>query len=321
MLSLVAALLLRACDLDAATHAQLATLTSPAQRSAYRFELSVHEGALQIRLLGETGLVRSRKVAATGACEDDARIAAVVLSAWMAQAEPARTPLAATKPRPAQVRPAASPVQTAAPVEPPAAVPVEPEPATATLPHEEIVDDSELPQLIAPEVKQRWTWSASLEAGAVIGGGGAPALTLRAEGGMRLGIVADLTLAMEREQELGAGSVLWARQFGSIGVRARWLPAKRWLVDASLSLAAGWVFARALGFNVVSGAGRVDAGACGGMMVGGYEGGPFGVFLSARVCGWPWAARLAVEGVQQPLQLPQLEGVMGVGVMWGGSGG
>src|SRR5688500_17637670 len=83
VLPLVAALLFSACDLDAATNAQLATLTSPAQRSAYRFELSVHDGALQLRLLSENGLVRSREVAATGVCEDDAMVAAVILSAWM----------------------------------------------------------------------------------------------------------------------------------------------------------------------------------------------------------------------------------------------
>ena len=99
-------------------------------------------------------------------------------------------------------------------------------------------------------------------------------------------------------------------------MRARWLPAKRWLIDASLSLAAGWVSSRGIVFS----SGQVDAGACGGVVVGGYELGPFGVFLSARVCGWPWAPQIAVEGVEA-LKLPVLDGVIGVGLMWGGRGG
>ena len=317
MLSLVAALLLSACDLDAATNAQLATLTSPAQRSAYRFELSELDGALLIRLVSDSGPVRSREVAATGVCEDDAMVAAVILSAWMAQSEPARPPRTATKapPRPSPVRPAAPPVETPPPVEPLPSAPV-----TAALPPVEQLNDPEHPPLIAPAVEARWTWSASVEGGAVIGGGGAPALTVRAEGGMRFGLVADVTVALEREQDLGPGSVAWAREFGSVGMRVRWLPAERWLVDVSLGVAAGWVLARGLGFSVV-GSGQVDAGACAGVVVGGYELGPFGVFLSARVCGWPGAPRIAVEGVEQQLQLPLLDGVMGVGVMWGGRGG
>ncbi|MBS1150973.1 MAG: hypothetical protein H6Q89_2671 [Myxococcaceae bacterium] len=324
MLSWVAALVLSACDLDAATHAQLATLTSPAQRSTYRFELSVLDGRLQVRLVTDNGLVRSREVAATGACEDDAMVAAVILSAWMAQSEPARSPRALTKPapRPAPVRPAPSPVQAPEPAEQtpsaPAVTSVDPEPAPSASPPEE---DPGRPLPREPAGKARWMWSASLEGGAVIGGGGAPALTLRAEGGMRLGVVVDLTVAMEREQALGAGSVLWSREFGGVGIRVRWLPEKRWLIDASLSLAAGVVFARGVGFTAVSGSGQIDGGACAGVVVGGYELGPFGVFLSARGCGWPWAPRIAVEGVEEQLQLPVFEGVMGIGVMWGGRGG
>lgn len=312
MLSLVAALFLTACDLEEATSAQLATLTSPAQRSAYRFELSVQAGALQLRLVSGSGLVRSREVAATGVCEDDAMVAAVILSAWMAQSEPPRSPRALTKPapRPGPVRP---PIVEPTPSAP-AAPAVEPAPALAA----EQVEDPDL--VTEPAVKARWAWSAAVEGGAVIGGGGALALTVRAEGGMRVGVVADLTVSMEREQDLGSGSVLWAREFGSLGVRVRWLPAKRWLIDASLSVAAGWVFARGVGFSV-SRSGQVDGGACGGVVVGGYALGPFGTFLSARVCGWPWAPRLAVEGTEQQLQLPVLDAVMGVGVMWGGGGG
>lgn len=324
MLSLVAALVFSVCDLEAATSVQLETLTSPAQRSAYRFELSVLGGALQVRLVSDAGLVRSREVAATGACEDDAMVAAVILSAWMAQAEPA--PALSVVPRPAprppRARPAPSPVESPAPVEPPPAAPIassaEPEPVIPAIAPEE---DPEAPPRIEPIVTSPWTWSASVEGGAVIGGGGAPALTLRAEGGMRFGLVADLTIAMEREQAFGSGSVLWSREFGGVGLRVRWLPAKRWLLDASLGVAMGWVFARGVALSGRLESGKVEAGACAGVVVGGYELGPFGVFLSARACGWPWAPRLAVAGIEQPLQLPYLDGMMGVGVMWGGRGG
>ncbi len=315
MLSLVVALLLSACDLDVATTAQLATLTSPAQRAAYRFELSVLDGKLQVRLVGDNGLIRSREVAATGVCEDDATVAAVILSAWMA--EPVRTVPPPPKPRLAPTRPVRAPVavEPQTQVQPESEAP--PGQVTLAIPTEEAVDDPEPPLPLARTDDSDWTWSASLEGGAVIGGGGAPALTLRAEGGMRFGLVADLTIAMDREQAVGSGSIFWSREFGSVGMRVRWLPAKRWLIDASLSLAAGWVSVH----GVTSGAsGQADVGACGGVVVGGYELGPFGVFLSARVCGWPWAPQIAVDGVEA-LKLPVLEGLLGVGLMWGGRGG
>src|SRR4051794_2629769 len=106
MLSLISALLLAGCDVEVATASQLATLTTSAQRDAYHFEISVHDGLLNIHLVSDTGMIRSREVAATGTCEDDARVAAVVLSAWMKQPDPVRSPRAVVKPaqRPATVK-------------------------------------------------------------------------------------------------------------------------------------------------------------------------------------------------------------------------
>lgn len=294
--SLVAALLVSVCDLNVATQAQLATLTSAAQRSAYRFELSVNAGLLQVRLLGENGRVRSRDVAATGVCEDDATVAAVILSSLMAQPEPRPVP------RPKAVRPAVEkPVDPVVEEAVEATVEAQPDQVPAVQ-----LEDPELPPLVEPAAPARWSWSASVEGGAVIGGGGAPAMTLRAEGGMRFGLVADVTFATDREQVFGENSLFWSRTFGGLGARVRWLPAKRWLIDAMLGVAAGWVTTRGA---VTSG--QADAGACGGVVVGGYELGAFGVFLSARMCGWPWA----------PLTLPVVDGGIGVGLMWGGHGG
>ena len=323
MLSLISALLLAQCDLEVATASQLASLTTAAQRDAYRFEVSVHGGVLTIHQLSDTGLVRSREVAATGTCEDDARVAAVVLSAWMAQPDPARSPRPVAKPppRPAPVKP--WPARPTAPSssEPVPPAPVEPETVTPAVLQQEDADPPDLPAVSPAPLEARWSWSASLELGEVLGGGGAPELTLRAEGGGRFGVVAEATVAMERDQAVGEGAIHWAREFGSVGVRVRWLPEKDWLIDASLSVAAGWVFVRAAGVTAALGSGGVDGGACGGVMVGGYELGPVGMFISARACGWPWAPRIAVEGVDQPIALPVVEGVMGVGVMWGGVGG
>ncbi len=323
MLSLISALLLAGCDLDVSTGAQLATLTTAAQRDAYRFELSVQDGVLKIRMVSDTGVALSREVAATGTCEDDAMVAAVVLSAWMTHPDPARSPRGVAKPaqHPAPARAAPARLAAASSVEPGPVPPVEPETVTPAVQQQEDTDTPDLPSVSRARVSARWTWSASLEVGAVIGGGGAPALTLRAEGGGRLGVVADFTAAMERDLAVAPGTIHWAREFGSIGARARWRPEKRWLVDVSVSVAAGWVFARGAGVTQAAGSGRVDGGACGGVVVGGYELGPFGMFLSARACGWPWAPRIALQGVDQPLELPVLEAVMGVGVMWGGSGG
>jgi len=72
---------------------QLATLTSAGRRAAYRFELSSNDGTLKVRLMGTDKRVRSREVAATGVCDDDAMVAAVILSAWTAQAEPPPRPM------------------------------------------------------------------------------------------------------------------------------------------------------------------------------------------------------------------------------------
>ena len=323
MLSLICALLLAECDLGAATGSQLATLTTAAQRDAYRFEVSVHGGVLNIHQLSDTGVVRSREVAATGTCEDDARVAAVVLSAWMAQPDPPRSPRAVAKPAPRPPPVKQGPTRGAAlsssePV-PPARI--DPEAVTPAVEQQDDADPPDLPSVSRADVDARWTWSASLELGEVLGGGGAPELTLRAEGGGRFGVVAEATVAMERDQAVGASTIHWSREFGSVGVRVRWVPEKRWLIDASLSVAAGWVFARGAGVTAALRSGGVDGGACGGVLVGGYELGPFGVFISARACGWPWAPRIAVDGVDQPLEVPVLEWVMGVGVMWGGRGG
>src|SRR5947209_5971340 len=108
MLSLISALLLAGCDLEVATASQLATLTTAVQRDGYRFEVSVQGGVLKIQQVSETGAVRSRELPTSGTCEDDARIAAVVLSAWMAQPGAERTPnpVAKSVPRPAPVKPA-----------------------------------------------------------------------------------------------------------------------------------------------------------------------------------------------------------------------
>jgi hypothetical protein len=319
MLTVISALLLAGCDLEIATGSQLATLTTAEQRAAHRFQVSVHDAVLSIQLQSEGGVLRSREIPATGACEDDARVAAVVLSAWMAQ--PAPKPAPRPPPLPPQMKPALPRHAAPPPVVPVSPAELEPVPAAPAVLQQEDADLAEAPSVSRPPpLNRRWTWSASLEVGAILNGGGAPVMTLRAEGGGRFGVVAEVTAATERAQEAGASTIHWAREFASIGARVRWVPEKRWLIDASLSLAGGWVFARGPGLSGALASGVLDGGACVGMVVGGYELGPFGMFFSARVCGWPSAPRVAGDGTG-PDQLPLFDGLMGVGVMWGGRSG
>ncbi len=165
-------------------------------------------------------------------------------------------------------------------------------------------------------VELPWAWNASVDVRAQGSGTVTGALGLRVGGGRALGGFFELTGALPRSVELGAGSVTWNRFGAALGVRYQ-PPWQRVLLEPGLSIEVAALWARTAGYVRNDSTVTPDLAGCAHLRAGGrFE--SVTLFTGLKGCWWPTQTRVEVSGVVGFVALPTLEAsaLVGIGFDW-----
>ena len=282
------------CPTAEAVNAELLRiLPAPENELGDRASVTRSEQSLHVTLRGADGsVVGERAVVVEGTCEEQARVVAVILAAWLTDAHPEfRTAL--------PVAPAAEPLAPEAPKAPPVVAPAPPAARAA------------------PPAKPRqvFRWSAGAGAGVELSDAGAVAafeLSASFAPAAGWGATAFALFALPATRELGSGSAVGFRWPFGVGPLLR-SPAGALSIELTAGPHLGWLHMS--GKDFASGREANDL--------------AFGVFAGARVTtrrsflrpflaltglGWLSPATLTAQVPEAELELSPLEGAVQVGV-------
>jgi hypothetical protein len=307
MLTLVMTAVLAQCDFEREVVARLG------RPLASEVRVRREGGLIQIGVSG-----RSRTVAATDSCSDDAEVAAVIAATWL------KNPVPPPPPPAAPVRVLKVPVPVLRPVvhevppsppppRPPETVPPLREPLRAA--DEQPYEPLEAIALARPgEPRARAGASIFVQGEVALGAGAAPGISLGVEAGGRLGAHAAITLSGERSTSLAGGYVRWWRTSLELGPRLHF-DRGEWFFQPALTVVGGLISARGTGFDADSGGLAIAAGACTTLRAGRRITSGLVAFVSASGCAWPFTPALSVAG-GGTVRPPTVEGTLGAGLAW-----